>query len=99
MDSVAPTADALGGPESMLRSAERDRVVQRALGQLDERCQGLLRLLYATTPTPSYAEIAASLGIAVGTIDHSGLWCCFKHNLRRDVFVPRGYMRIMHHLL
>ncbi len=68
MDVIAPTADALAGPDALLLSQERDQAVAEAMGKLDERCRSLLRMLYTTTPTPKYAEIAETLGIAVGTI-------------------------------
>lgn len=46
----------------------RDQAVAAALAKLDDRCRDLLRLLYASEPSPSYEEISRALGIAVGTI-------------------------------
>ncbi|GAA3733629.1 sigma-70 family RNA polymerase sigma factor [Plantactinospora mayteni] len=46
---------------------ERDAALWRALEGLSERCRQLLRILMASPP-PRYAEVAAALGMAVGTI-------------------------------
>ena len=46
---------------------ERDAALWRALRTLSERCQRLLRVLMATPP-PSYADVAAALDMAIGTI-------------------------------
>lgn len=46
---------------------ERDRALWAALGQLDERCQLLLRLLI-TDPPVSYDEIGAALEMPIGSI-------------------------------
>jgi RNA polymerase sigma factor (sigma-70 family) len=46
---------------------ERDRALWAAFGGLSERCQALLRLLVAD-PAPSYEEIAAAVGMPVGSI-------------------------------
>ncbi|GAA4411220.1 RNA polymerase sigma factor [Actinokineospora soli] len=52
--------------DDLLRS-ERDRALWRALGKLSERCRTLLRVLMASPP-PSYAEVAAALGMRIGSI-------------------------------
>jgi RNA polymerase sigma factor (sigma-70 family) len=46
---------------------ERDGALWRAFTVLGEKCQRLLRVLMASPP-PSYQEVSAALGIAVGTI-------------------------------
>ncbi|MCA9294523.1 MAG: sigma-70 family RNA polymerase sigma factor [Phycisphaerales bacterium] len=51
-----------------LDALSHDQAVARVWPLMDARCQDLLRLLYATEPTPSYEEISRALGIAVGTI-------------------------------
>lgn len=53
--------------DARLLTEERDAALWRAFATLDERCQSLLRLLVADPP-PSYDEISAGMGIAVGTI-------------------------------
>lgn len=60
-------ADPAPPPEAMLLRDERDAALWRALGALSEQCRRLLRILMASPP-PRYADVAATLGIAVGTI-------------------------------
>ena len=62
-------------------TAERDRALRRALSGLDQRCQALLRLLAAADP-PSYEEIGAALGMAIGAIGPTRGRCLEK--LRRS---------------
>ncbi|MGW1290496.1 sigma-70 family RNA polymerase sigma factor, partial [Streptomyces sp. NPDC002586] len=47
--------------------AERIRRLWQELDGLGERCRQLLRVLVASPP-PSYVEVSAALGIAVGSI-------------------------------
>lgn len=47
---------------------ERVAVVQDALNQLEEPCQGLLRALYFDADRPTYSTVASRLGRAVGAI-------------------------------
>ncbi|MEA2220629.1 MAG: hypothetical protein QOJ35_3255 [Solirubrobacteraceae bacterium] len=60
-DAVPPVDDA------RLLAAERDAALWRAFATLTARCQALLRML-ACEPTPSYDDVAAALGMAVGSI-------------------------------
>jgi RNA polymerase sigma factor (sigma-70 family) len=62
-------------------TAERDRVLRRALSGLDQRCQALLRLLAAADPQ-SYEEIGAALGMPIGAIGPTRGRCLEK--LRRS---------------
>ena len=56
---------------------ERDAALWRALRTLSERCQQLLRILMATPP-PAYADVAATLGMAIGTIGPTRQRCLDK---------------------
>ena len=76
-------------PEQALLDSEQaalnvDRATQlwRALGQLSARCQQLLRVLTASPP-PSYAEVAAALGMPVGSIGPTRARCLDR--LRREL--------------
>jgi RNA polymerase sigma factor (sigma-70 family) len=60
-DSVPPVDDA------RLLAQERDAMLWRAFATLPARCQALLRML-GTDPAPSYEDIGAALGMAVGSI-------------------------------
>ncbi len=63
--------------------AERDRLFWRAFGELAPPCQRLLRALMADPP-PSYAEVSAALGMAVGSIGPTRARCLDR--LRAQVF-------------
>ncbi|HWQ11725.1 MAG TPA: sigma-70 family RNA polymerase sigma factor [Roseiflexaceae bacterium] len=83
LDDLARGGEASNGPapdEDMLRSEERD-AVQTALNALDERCRRLLMLLFERPDPPSYAAIAASLGVGEGSIGPTRARCLEK--LRR----------------
>jgi RNA polymerase sigma factor (sigma-70 family) len=54
-------------PDEALLRDERDAELWRALARLDELCQRLLRVLMADPP-PAYADVAAALGMKVGSI-------------------------------
>ena len=47
---------------------EETLLVQQAIGQLTPRCQELIRLLFYEYPKIPYKQIAAQLGLAVGSI-------------------------------
>lgn len=54
--------------EDVVLRMEEQHDVRTALGELDQRCQRLLRLLFYNPTHPAYADIAATLGIAEGSI-------------------------------
>ena len=60
-DDVVPPLD------TALLSAERDAELWKALGQLNPKCQRLLRFL-ADDSEPSYAEVSEALGMPIGSI-------------------------------
>lgn len=55
------------GADAPLLRHERDAALWHAFKRLPPRDQALLRML-TTDPTPSYQQIAAALGIAIGSI-------------------------------
>jgi RNA polymerase sigma factor (sigma-70 family) len=57
---------------------ERQKLVQRALSQLDPASQALVTALFLERPTPSYVEIAKRLGLAVGSIGPARARCLKK---------------------
>jgi RNA polymerase sigma factor (sigma-70 family) len=65
-DEESPEDVVLESEEGAARM-RRARQLWSAFHQLPGRCQQLLRVLIATPP-PSYADIAAMLGIAIGSI-------------------------------
>jgi RNA polymerase sigma factor (sigma-70 family) len=67
-------------PGARLLRDERDAALWSALALLDEACQLLLRALM-TDPAPAYADVAAALGMKVGSIGPTRGRCLAK--LRR----------------
>jgi RNA polymerase sigma factor (sigma-70 family) len=60
--SVPPRA------EQILREAEQEQNLRGVIGQLPERCQDLIRMLFFDEPAQPYDEVARRLGIATGSI-------------------------------
>lgn len=57
--------------------------LEQGLSRLSERCRNLLMALYLDPEQPSYAEVAARLGIAVGSVGPTRIRCLER--LRRTV--------------
>jgi RNA polymerase sigma factor (sigma-70 family) len=77
-----PTEATVLAAEQEREDADRAAVVWRALGRLSARCRELLRVLMASPP-PSYAEVAAALGLPVGSIGPTRARCLQR--LREEV--------------
>jgi RNA polymerase sigma factor (sigma-70 family) len=72
---------AIDSPEQILieseeaaADAEQIRQLWQAFGRLSARCRELLRVLVASPP-PSYAEVAAGLGMKIGSIGPTRARC------------------------
>jgi RNA polymerase sigma factor (sigma-70 family) len=52
----------------ILRQAEEEQSLRQAMSELPPRCRQLVHMLFFDEPARPYQEIAASLGIAVGSI-------------------------------
>lgn len=55
-------------PEDWLHSIKQEQALRNAVAALSPRCQQLVRMLFYETPSRPYAEIAAQLGLAAGSI-------------------------------
>jgi RNA polymerase sigma factor (sigma-70 family) len=77
-----PTEEAVLAAEQEREDAGRAAVVWGALSRLSARCRDLLRVLMASPP-PSYAEVAAALGLPVGSIGPTRARCLQR--LREEV--------------
>ena len=69
--------------EEAASDAERIRRLWQEFEQLGERCRQLLRVLM-TSPPPSYLEVSAGLGIAVGSIGPMRQRCLRRLRARLD---------------
>ena len=73
VDEYTPEHAVLNAEQARL-DADRAAAVWRAFSKLPDRCRELLRILIASPP-PSYAEVAAALGMPVGSIGPTRARC------------------------
>jgi len=81
MDTLLDAEQAL--PEDRLHEIEQEQALRNTVNKLPSRCQELVRMLFYESPTRPYAEIAAELGLAVGSIGFIRGRCLEK--LRRSL--------------
>jgi RNA polymerase sigma factor (sigma-70 family) len=74
-------ADDSALPDELVQRLEAQRRLYLALDALDGRCRELLTMLYLRADAPSYAEIAAALGMREGAVGPTRARCLQK--LRR----------------
>ena len=67
-DGEMPEQSTPAKAEHILREAEDEQNLRQALADLPPRCRELIRLLFFEEPARPYQEIAANLGLAVGSI-------------------------------
>jgi RNA polymerase sigma factor (sigma-70 family) len=63
-----PQVNEEAGPEEEVMALVDRSLVRRGLETLPERCRRLLTALYMADPARSYAEVAETLGVSVGSI-------------------------------
>jgi RNA polymerase sigma factor (sigma-70 family) len=64
--------------EACIQTIENEHAIERAVEQLPERCRRLIELLYFDETEPSYADVAATLGIPVSSIGPNRARCFEK---------------------
>lgn len=77
-DEAAAIRDEAPLPDEQLLILEEQHRIRTAVSSLDERCRTLLHMLFYRTEPPSYAELAASLGIPEGSIGPTRARCLAK---------------------
>lgn len=55
-------------PESIMCEAAREQALRRIVLNASDQCRRLIHLLFYETPSRPYGEVAATLGIATGSI-------------------------------
>lgn len=90
-EELAKIPDDAPLPDEILLKLEEQHRVRTALGGLEERCRKLLTMLFYQSETPSYSEIAISLGISEGSIGPTRARCLEKMlrllgNIEANVF-------------
>ena len=64
--------------ENAVAQIEKEFEIEQALARIDARCQKLIRFLYFDAREPSYAEIAAELGLPAASIGPTRARCLEK---------------------
>lgn len=77
-DEAAAIRDEAPLPDEQLLILEEQHQIRTAVSLLDERCRTLLHVLFYRSEPPSYAELAASLGIPEGSIGPTRARCLAK---------------------
>lgn len=54
--------------ESLVQQTQEEQMLREAMAALSPQCRRLVELLFFETPPRPYAEIAAELGLAIGSI-------------------------------
>lgn len=67
-EAKIPEAAVQADAELNLREVEEEQMLREARAGLPPRCQELIRMLFYEEPTRPYQQVAASLGLATGSI-------------------------------
>jgi RNA polymerase sigma factor (sigma-70 family) len=76
--SSEPIDEELPDVKQQLAHIEQEHELERALGQLGDRCRQLIDLLYFSPDEPSYAEIAGKLSMPVASVGPTRARCLEK---------------------
>ena len=69
--------------ENLVQQTEEEQMLREAVGSLTPQCRRLVELLFFETPPRPYAEVAAELGLALGSIGFTRQKCIER--LRRNL--------------
>ncbi len=70
--------------ESLVQQTEEEQMLREALATLSPQCRRLVELLFFETPSRPYTEVAAQLGLAVGSIGFTRQKCMERLRRRLD---------------
>jgi RNA polymerase sigma factor (sigma-70 family) len=76
-----PTTPAIA--ESLVQQTQEEQMLRVAMASLTPQCRRLVELLFLETPPRPYAEVAAELGLALGSIGFTRQKCIER--LRRSL--------------
>ena len=69
--------------ESLVQQTQEEQMLREAMGNLTPQCRRLVELLFFETPPRAYSEVAAELGLALGSIGFTRQKCIER--LRRNL--------------
>ncbi len=74
-DAGLPEPETLAIAESLIQQTQEEQMLRDAMASLSPQCRRLVQLLFFDTPARSYSEVAAELGLAVGSIGFTRQKC------------------------
>ncbi len=72
-DLLEPATPAIA--ESLVQQTQEEQILREAMATLTPQCRRLVELLFFETPSRPYTEVAAELGLAVGSIGFTRQKC------------------------
>jgi RNA polymerase sigma factor (sigma-70 family) len=72
-DLPEPTTPAIA--ENLVQQTQEEQMLREAMAMLTPQCRRLVELLFFETPSRPYTEVAAELGLAVGSIGFTRQKC------------------------
>ncbi len=74
-ESGLPVSETPAIAESLVQQTQEEQMLRDAMAALSPQCRRLVELLFFETPARPYAEVAAELGLAVGSIGFTRQKC------------------------
>ena len=81
-DLPEPTTPAIA--ESLFQQTQEEQMLREAMTVLTPQCHRLVELLFFETPSRPYTEVAAELGLAVGSIGFTRQKCLERLRVQLD---------------
>ncbi len=78
-----PDPEAPDIAETLVQQTQEEQMLREAMGSLTPQCRRLVELLFFETPPRPYTEVAAELGLALGSIGFTRQKCIER--LRRNL--------------
>ncbi len=80
-DLLVPETPAIA--ETLVQQTQEEQMLREAIGNLTPQCRRLVELLFFETPPRPYTQVAADLGLAIGSIGFTRQKCIER--LRRNL--------------
>ncbi len=82
-DPDLPDPETPAVAENLVQQTQEEQMLREAMAGLTPQCRRLVELLFFETPARPYAEVAAELGLAIGSIGFTRQKCIER--LRRNL--------------
>jgi RNA polymerase sigma factor (sigma-70 family) len=74
-DADLPEPETPAIAETLVQQTQEEQILREAMATLSPQCRRLVELLFFETPARPYSEVAAELGLAVGSIGFTRQKC------------------------